>query len=188
MKTITFATGNRGKLKEAQTLMPHVQLLSQSVDFDEPRSNDLQTIARAKLKQARAVISGPCFVQDSGFYITALNGFPGSYVNFALETVGHEGILKLMEGKSDRSCVFRQCLAYFDGQDEHIFTSEHTGRLSKTFLGEDSAQQWSALWHIFIPQGYAKTLSELSPQQLEERRQRANGTLMQLAAFLKVEE
>ena len=54
--------------------------------------------------------------------------------------------------------------------------------------GEDSAQQWSALWHIFIPQGYAKTLSELSPQQLEERRQRANGTLMQLAAFLKVEE
>ena len=188
MKTITFATGNPGKLKEAQALMPHVHLVSQSVDFDEPRSNDLETIARAKLEQARKVICGPCFVQDSGFYITALNGFPGSYVNFALETVGVEGILKLMEGKSDRSCAFRQCLAYFDGQKEHYFTSEHTGMLTHAPAGEDSAQQWSALWHIFIPQGYAKTLSELSPQQLEERRQRANGTLMQLAAFLKVEE
>ena len=59
MKTITFATGNPGKLKEAQALMPHVHLVSQSVDFDEPRSNDLETIARAKLKQARKVICGP---------------------------------------------------------------------------------------------------------------------------------
>ena len=187
-KTITFATGNAGKLAEAQALMPHVQLIAQRVDFSEPRSNDLEVIAREKLKQARAVIDGPCFVQDSGFYIEALNGFPGSYANFALETIGVEGILKLMEGKQDRTCAFHQCLAYFDGHKEHIFTSEHTGLLTHAHAGTDSAQQWSALWHIFIPEGFSVTLSELTQEQLEMRRQRANGTLMQLAAFLHVEE
>ena len=48
-KTITFATGNAGKLAEAQALMPHVQLIAQRVDFSEPRSNDLEVIAREKL-------------------------------------------------------------------------------------------------------------------------------------------
>ena len=187
-KTITFATGNAGKLYEAQALMPHVNLVSHSVDFAEPRSNDLEVIAREKLRQARAVIKGPCFVQDSGFYIDALNGFPGSYVNFALKTIGMEGILKLMEGKKNRRCAFCQCLAYFDGQTEHIFTSEHTGMLTHAPHGCDRAQQWSALWHIFIPEGFDKTLSELTQEQLEMRRRRANGTLMQLAAFLNVEE
>ena len=187
-KSITFATGNKGKLYEAQALMPHVQLMSCSVDFAEPRSNDLETIAREKLRQARNVISGPCFVQDSGFYIEALNGFPGSYVNFALETIGAEGILKLMEGREDRRCGFRQCLAYFDGQKEHIFTSENTGTLSTAFAGEDCAAQWSGLWHIYIPEGYDKTLSEFSQDELEARRKSSKGTLMQLAAFLKVED
>ena len=141
-KTITFATGNRGKLAEAQALMPHVRLRAQKVDFAEPRSNDLEVIAREKLRQAREVISGPCFVQDSGFYVKALNGFPGSYVNFALETIGVEGFLMLMEGKEDRSCGFRQCLAYFDGQQEYIITSENTGTLAQALAGWDCAAQW----------------------------------------------
>ena len=187
-KAIVFATGNRGKLYEAQELMPHVKLTAQKVDFAEPRSNDLEVIAREKLRQAREVIGGPCFVQDSGFYIEALKGFPGSYVNFALETIGVEGILKLMEGKQDRRCGFRQCLAYFDGQREYIFTSENTGTLSTAFAGEDCAAQWSGLWHIYIPEGYEKTLSELSQDELEARRNSSRGTLAQLAAFLKVEE
>ena len=187
-KTITFATGNAGKLAEAQALMPHVTLAARKIDFAEPRSNDLTVIAREKLRQARKVISGPCFVQDSGFYIEALNGFPGSYVNFALSTIGMEGILKLMEGKENRKCGFKQCLAYFDGQHEHIFTAENTGTLAQASAGQDCAAQWSGLWHIYIPEGYDKTLSEFSQDELEARRKNGNGTLGQLADFLKVEE
>lgn len=187
-KTIVFATGNKGKLAEAQQLMPHVQLISRKVDFAEPRSNDLEVIAREKLRQARAVIGGPCFVQDSGFYVEALNGFPGSYVNFALETIGVEGLLKLMEGKENRACGFRQCLAYYDGQAEHIFISENTGTLASALAGQDCAAQWSGLWHIYIPEGWNKTLSEFSQDELNQRRMETNGTLHQLAAFLKVEE
>lgn len=188
MKTVTFATGNAGKLAEAQALMPHVRLQSRRVDFDEPRSNDLAVIAKEKLRQARSAIAGPCFVMDSGFYIEALNGFPGSYVNFALETIGVEGILKLMQGTENRRCAFRQCLAYFDGRMEYLFISENPGTLSTESIGDDCAQQWSSLWHIFIPEGGDKTLSAFTQEQLEARRRNGNGTLKQLAAFLKVEE
>ena len=34
---------------------------------------------------------------DADFCIDALNGFPKAFVNFALDTIGVEGILKLME-------------------------------------------------------------------------------------------
>lgn len=188
MEKITFATGNAGKLAEAQALMPRIHLVGLSVDFEEPRSNDLTLIAREKLRQAKKMVNGSCFVMDTGFYIEALNGFPGSYVNFALGTIGVEGILKLMQGVSNRRCAFRQCLAYFDGSREHLFYAENPGSLSLDSIGSDCAQQWSGLWHIFIPEGENKTLSAFTQDQLEERRRKGNGTLKQLAAFLKVEE
>ena len=116
MKKLIFVTGNAGKLSEAQALMPGAEVRGVPMDFDEPRSNDLTYIARKKAEQAKKWIESPFFVQDAGFYVPTLNGFPGSYVNFALKTIGVEGILKLMEGKEDRSCAFRQCLVYWDGQ------------------------------------------------------------------------
>ena len=187
-KKLTFVTGNAGKLSEAQALMPGAEVRGVLLDFDEPRSNDLTYIARQKAEQAKKWIEPPFFVQDAGFYIPALNGFPGSYVNFALKTIGVEGILKLMEEKEDRSCAFRQCLVYWDGQEERIFTCENPGRMAETYAGRDRAEQWSGLWHIFIPEGGDRTLSEYTDEMLRQRRENGSGTILQLARFLKVEE
>ena len=125
---------------------------------------------------------------DSGFYIDALNGFPGSYVNYALGTVGVSGLLRLMQGQTNRCCAFRQCLGYFDGAQEHYFTAENTGTLATVVRGADSARQWSALWHIFIPEGADRTLSEFTQEQLDARNRSVGHTLTQLAACLEAEE
>ena len=188
MKKLIFVTGNAGKLSEAQALMPGAEVRGVPMDFDEPRSNDLTYIARKKAEQAKKWIESPFFVQDAGFYIPTLNGFPGSYVNFALKTIGVEGILKLMEGKEDRSCAFRQCLVYWDGQKESIFTCENPGRIAEAYAGRDRSEQWSGLWHIFIPEGGERTLSEYTDEMLRQRRKNGSGTILQLARFLKVEE
>ena len=188
MRTITFATANAGKLRQAQEIIQSVHILGCAVDFDEPRSDGLRVIARAKLQQARRRIDGPCFVLDSGFYIEALGGFPGSYVNYALATVGVSGLLRLMREQLNRRCAFRQCLGYFDGAQEHYFTAENAGTLSEEVRGVDNARQWSALWHIFIPEGAEKTLSQFTQEQLEARNRSVDHTLSQLAAYLEAEE
>ena len=188
MKTITFATANPGKLRQARDIIRCARVEGCSIDFDEPRSDDLQTIAQAKLRQARRSLDAPCFVLDSGFYIDALNGFPGSYVNYALSTVGVPGLLRLMQGQQNRRCAFRQCLGYYDGAQEHYFTAENTGTLAAEVRGADSARQWSALWHIFIPEGADRTLSEFTQEQLDARNRSVNHTLNQLAAHLEAEE
>ena len=188
MKTILFATANPGKLRQARDIIRCARIEGCSIDFDEPRSDDLHIIARAKLHQAMRITDAPCFVLDSGFYIDALNGFPGSYVNYALGTVGVSGLLRLMQGQTNRCCAFRQCLGYFDGAQEHYFTAENTGTLATVVRGADSARQWSALWHIFIPEGADRTLSEFTQEQLDARNRSVGHTLTQLAACLEAEE
>ena len=51
MKTIIFATANPGKLRQAQDVIRSAHVKGCPIDFDEPRSDDLRTIARAKLRQ-----------------------------------------------------------------------------------------------------------------------------------------
>jgi len=36
-------------------------------------------------------------VEDAGLFVDALNGFPGVYSSYVLETIGNEGVLKLLE-------------------------------------------------------------------------------------------
>ena len=187
---LTFATGNQGKLMEARSVFSRagIEVAGRKVDFDEPRSADLAVIAKAKLKQARGLIEPPYFVQDSAFYIDALGGFPATYVNFALSTIGVQGILKLMEGVKDRRCRFRQCVACFDGEKETYFTSETPGTLAHKERGGDRPEQLSALWRVFIPDGAACTLSEFAPDRLRAFQHHGGRALRQLVEFLEVEE
>ena len=41
-----------------------------------------------------------------------MNGFPGPYSSYVFETLGAEGILKLMEGAKSRKAEFRSCVSF----------------------------------------------------------------------------
>lgn len=186
-----FVTGNPGKLLEAQRALGRfgVEVRGAKADFDEPRSDDLAQIARAKVRQAAAQKApAPFFVQDAGFFIDALRGFPGTNVNFVLRTIGVEGIAKLMAGEQDRRCRFRQCVAYWDGEEIRLFSSETAGSVAQALRGGDRPEQKSPLWRLFIPDGAEKTTAEFTQEELNAFILRDGRALMKLGRFLQEKE
>lgn len=173
MKTIYFVTTNKGKINTLQTDFKHSGIIIEPVPIDipEPRSSETKEIARYKVTQAYSELKKPCIAQDGGFYISSLNGFPRAFVNFALQTIGLEGILKLVEGK-DRTCEFRDTLAYLDETlSEPMFFETHTkGTLAMEPRGELNPWNWGELHKIFIPKGLDRTFTQMSQQEMDEWR------------------
>jgi len=168
-KKIHYATTNKGKVKSLRdTLSKHgIEVEQLGVEIPEPRTDDLKKIAREKILFAYDKIKKPCVALDAGFYVNALKGFPKAFVNFVLETIEIEGILKLMEGKSFRECEFRNCMAYLDPylSEPVYFESSVKGTLALSARGTNSNYAWSKLSFIFIPDSYDKTLAELTDEE-----------------------
>ena len=162
---IYFATTNPGKVQSLQRDLGKygISVIQQAIDLVEPRSSDVQEIAQAKIQQAYAQIQKPTIVIDAGFYIDDLHGFPRAFVNFSLETIGLDGILRLVEGKS-RACEFRECLAYMDSslEEPQYFLTHVRGQLADKQRGVMQKHLWSKLGLIFIPEGSQKTLAEMT--------------------------
>ena len=100
MKKITFVTRNTGKIATAQQYLDDVNVELEPYDYEfvEPQENEIQEITKSKVLQAYELVKQPCIALDAGFYIDELNGFPKAFTNFALETIGIEGFMKLMQG------------------------------------------------------------------------------------------
>ena len=173
MNQIYFATTNKGKVNSVSTaLSKHgIEVIHYPLELPEPRSDDLREIVREKVLFAYGKIRRPCIALDSGFYVNSLNGFPKAYVNFALGTIGIDGILKLVDGKP-RDCEFRNCLAYLDAtlSEPVYFESNVEGLLSDFPRGEMQDYYWSELFLVFIPKGASKTLAEMTFEEYQEWR------------------
>jgi XTP/dITP diphosphohydrolase len=170
---IFYATTNKGKVNSMQREFDRYGWTVKQLELDipEPRSSDVKEIAEHKIKFAYQQIKKPVIALDAGFYIPSLNGFPRAFVNFSLETVGLEGILRLAEGKS-RDCEFREALSYMDDNfaEPKTFIGQVKGTLAKTPRGTRQDYHWSKLVLIFIPEGSDKTLAEMTKDKYTEWR------------------
>ena len=97
-----FMTGNEGKVAEAKAFFSKHNITVKRFDFDavEPQSDDIEIVALAKIEQAIPHLPNAddmLLVEDAGLFVDALNGFPGVYSSYVLETIGNEGVLKLLE-------------------------------------------------------------------------------------------
>lgn len=169
MEEIVFVTHNKGKIASAKRELKNVDFKIFEYDLDEPRSDDIKYISKYKVMEAYEIVKKPCISLDSGFWIDELDGFPRAFVNFTLDTIGINGILKLMEQIENRSCRFTECLSYYDGKNIYQFMGKHEGTLTKEILGNDSTKKWSDLWYIFKPEGYEKTLAQMTDSERENR-------------------
>ena len=169
MKEIVFVTHNKGKIASAKNRLKGVNFSVFEYDLEEPRSDDIKYISKYKVMEAYEIVKKPCISLDSGFWIDELDGFPRAFVNFTLDTIGINGILKLMEQIENRSCRFTECLSYYDGKNIYQFMGKHEGTLTKEILGNDSTKKWSDLWYIFKPEGYEKTLAQMTDSERENR-------------------
>ena len=163
-----FATTNKGKVESLKREIKgySITIIHSPLQLPEPRSNNIQEIAKQKALHAYKQLKKPVVVLDASFCIPSLNDFPGTFVNFALETIDIHGILTLAKGKN-RECCFKECIAYLDNelQEPRFFQTTIKGTLSSQPKGTLQPHHWSALSLIFIPQGKNHTLAEMTHQE-----------------------
>ncbi len=162
-QNIIFATTNNGKASALKTILAayHIEVSQVEVELVEPQANSVMEVAHNKAMQAVKLLGKPVVVEDSGFAIDTLNGFPGAYIKYALATIGAEGLLQLAAPFPSSTCHFvsAMCYAAPDGTHQMFVDNSASGTLASTIDASPAPNAWSELWRIFIPFGYDKTLS-----------------------------
>ena len=161
---LVLLTQNQHKLKELRPLFNkyRVDFETTSIEKHEIRSESVEEIARVAAKVAFDTIQQPVVVDDTGFFVNALKGFPGSYAAIVLKSIGYEGILCLMTDKEERSSKFMTAVGYCDGERLESFVGTMTGAVAR----EPAGLGGFGYDPIFVPNGFAKTYAQLT---LEEK-------------------
>ncbi len=171
MKELLFVTGNQGKVATLQRYFDsasvHVRVKAVPLEIVEIQAHTALEVARDKAMRAFAQLGLPLVVDDSEFCINALNGFPGPYQKYMVETLGPEGVVRLMEGHADRSAYFISNLVYTDALGSiHEFSDDP---VNVTIVDEYDPRvpdyAWGALGKICIHEGTDKIWSLLTDEE-----------------------
>ena len=158
-----MGTGSLDKFKEARAVLSEfgLDLKLHEIERVEIQADDLETIAIFSVKQIEMGIR-PIVVEDAGLFIGHFRGFPGPYSSYALDTIGLEGVLKLMEGVESRKASFRSAVAYRHGDEIKSFTGIVDGTISQDIKGTHGF----GYDPIFIPdEGDGRTLGEMASDE-----------------------
>ena len=155
-----FASSNENKFQEAERILSNlgVQINFYKTILEEIQSNDLNDIAEKKAINAYDLIQKPVIIEDDGLFINVLDGFPGPYSSYVYDTIGNEGIMKLLENSQTRDAKFVSIIAYYS--TEHgvkLFESSIPGKISSVI--EKGGWGYDP---IFIPNGESKTYANVS--------------------------
>jgi non-canonical purine NTP pyrophosphatase (RdgB/HAM1 family) len=191
MRNILFVTSNSGKVASLANRLPKDQFEITQYKFDLPelQGNSAGEISLGKAKAAYDALKKPLIVQDSALHINSLGGFPGPYIKYIQETIGPEGLIKLLEGSDDRSCYFETALTYIDGIDSYK-TFVHKSKpatIAKEVDQTDSAKAWGIVWKIYIPAWADKPLSSIPKEEIDKRETKTddNSEFAQFASWIK---
>lgn len=169
MEQILFATANKGKVTSlAKGLKSYgLQIVQVKLDLPEIQANTIQEVAEQKARDAFALVKRPVIVLDAGFCFPSLNGCPGPYTKYFLQTSGLAGLIKLAD-LTDRRGYFQNILCYLSADQDMplCFEEQIWGTISPNLQGEVTDEHWSAMSTIFLPDGYCKTLAEMNEYEL----------------------
>ncbi len=156
-KTITYVTGNWAKIDSARQILEPLGYKVDNIKIETPeiQSDDVSEVASFSDKWACEKLGKPVLKNDSGLFVNALKGFPGVYTHYADDTIGEDGLLKLMDGLEDRTAYFKESIAYCEpGKEPVVFEGITEGKID---IKKSGTYGWS--WDfIFIPEGEEKTL------------------------------
>jgi len=176
---LRFVTTNAEKAAEAEAHLAPAEVVQVDYDYDEIQSADLEEIATRGAREAYEALDGtdPVIVDDTGFFIHALDGFPGPYAAYVDETLGIQRVWELAAELPDKSASFKCAIGYADEEQERVFEGRVDGQLvaprGEGGFGYDP---------IFEYDG--QTFAELSIEAKNEISHRANA-LSKLADWLE---
>lgn len=97
-----FISGNANKVKYLSRVLG-VELDHIKIDLDEIQSTDLRKIVEDKAHRAYDIIRKPVMVDDNGLFINALEGLPGPFIEYFIESAGVDKICRMLDGFDDRT-------------------------------------------------------------------------------------
>lgn len=185
--SLIFATGNAHKLEEASAIL-NLDILLASKDLlksTPPESgSSFEENALIKAKYIFEKTGMPCFAEDSGLCVTALNGAPSIFsARFAGENandqLNNQLLLKKLAGQQDRQAYFCATICYMDTQGFHFFEGRVEGEIAHELYG-NSGFGYDPL---FIPLGYSQTFAELG-MEIKNSISHRKRALLKLKEFL----
>lgn len=170
MEKLVFATNNKHKIKEVQSVIGNTFKVVSLSDIrcftDIPETAD--TLEGNALLKARFVWDKykiDCFADDTGLEVKALNNAPGVFsARYAGEGKNAEDnmvkVLNEIKEQKDRSARFRTVIALIVCGKEYTFEGIINGHL----IEEKKGLEGFGYDPIFIPEGYDRTFAELGSE------------------------
>jgi len=186
---LVFATHNQNKFQEAKKLVPnHVELVSLDdiacyEDIAETGTT-LEENARIKADYITSTYNLPCFSDDTGLLVEALNGAPGVYsARYAGEQkddgANMDKLLKELTLLENRRARFETVIALNLSSKNYLFKGTVYGEI----ITEKRGSKGFGYDPIFRPKGYDQTFAEISMEEKNTISHRAKA-IKKLVDFL----
>jgi len=172
---LIFATGNKGKLHEAENILGERYTIKTPADFGitediEETGKTLEENSRIKARFIYERLGRDCFADDTGLEVDCLGGAPGVH-SARYATDGHDfdanirkllsEMLKCGPGVSRRA-RFRAVVTLITDGEEHCFEGSMEGSIAL----EKSGTRGFGYDPVFIPDEYGGlTLSQVSEEE-----------------------
>ncbi len=136
-----FITGNKHKIETAKHELDKFNIHFQTKEFEitEIQSDSIEKIAEHKAQEAFKILKKPLIVKDDGWFIPALNGFPGAYMKYINDWFKSQDFLNLMHDKIDRTIILHEVLCYIDNDHLQTFSTNIKGSFLDHIEGEGIA-------------------------------------------------
>ena len=186
---IVFATNNIHKLTEVRQILGHDFEIVTPADLglagDIPE--DQPTLEGNALQKARYVWERfrlPCFADDTGLEVAALDGAPGVYsARYAGEAKDSQANMRLLlanlKGQTDRTARFRTVIALIIDGNEYFFQGEVRGEITTQPAGRNGF----GYDPIFQPSDHTVTFAQMDAELKNSFSHRARA-VARLAEYL----
>jgi len=171
MHTIIFATNNRNKVAEIQSLVgPNftiIPLKEAGIDIDIPEPHDqLEANALEKAMTIFNMTQQNCFSEDTGLEILALDGAPGvKSARYAGENCNPQAnidlVLSKMTGVENRTAQFRTVICLIWENQTYYFEGICKGQILNNMQGENGF----GYDPIFVPDGASKSFANMTMEE-----------------------
>jgi non-canonical purine NTP pyrophosphatase (RdgB/HAM1 family) len=161
IQQLYLVTGSKNKFDDYQFLLgKYADLRWTRVNVEDPFTSDLAILVRRKIDRVRQQLPYLDFiVEQTNLMIHAWKDLPGNVTNLFIDSIGVEGICKMLDPFPDRSATAVTDLGYHSANGKvYVFR----GLLKGTIANEPRGSHTFGWESIFVPDDYTQTMAEMS--------------------------
>ena len=162
MKEIIFITSNKHKVKEISAILKeyNIKVKQLKINYAEDKEDSMEEVSRKAAKFLSNKLNKPVIVEDTGIFFNAYNNFPGALPKFIINSIGFDGIFRLLKNK-DRGVYCKTAIGYCEPcKRPLVFTGKVFGKITNKVV--KPKKETMPYNHIFIPDGEKKAIVEIS--------------------------